>query len=93
MPSVDDVVALLRKLVLAFHDVVKLAKHAMAMQEYWIMAAERVLRRAAHYTSPLQIFLAKVVAHAVLKPTICEPTPMCCAPAFLSDKYPFSFFA
>ena len=33
-------------LVLEFHELVKLARYAMAMKDFWIMAAERVVRRA-----------------------------------------------
>ena len=42
-----DLVALSRlSLVFELHEVVKLARYAVAMKEHVIMAAERVLRRA-----------------------------------------------
>ena len=78
LPLVDDLVVLSRlSLVLESHEVFKLARHTMAMNdEYLIMAAVRVLRRAAQYPSPFQVPLAKVVAHAVGESTTCEFTSL-----------------
>ena len=50
LPLVDDFVAVSRpSLVLESHEVVKLARYAMAMKECLVMAAERVLLPTAQY--------------------------------------------
>ena len=74
LPSVDDCVALSRpSLILESYEVVMLASYAVAMKEYLIMAAERVLPRAAQYHSSFkshQKFLTR------------EPTPSSCDSVF-----------
>ena len=60
--------------LLESHEVVKLARYAVALKEFLTMAAERVLRRAGHSLLPFPDLPRKSCFPSPGKPATCEPT-------------------